>query len=50
MRIHIDFLFLHLSFCFEGAVEDGGEQGVQFGGGISLRVHFSYMMSFGHCE
>jgi hypothetical protein len=28
---------VRLQFSFEGAVEDGGEQGVQFGGGLELR-------------
>jgi hypothetical protein len=28
----------HLQFPFEGQVQDGGEQGVQFSGGLGLEI------------
>ena len=30
-----------LQFAFEGAIQDGGEQGVQFGGGFDLQTSVS---------
>ena len=48
-----NYIVAPLKFSFEGAVEDGGEQGVQFGGGLGLqarqRVHFRLQsVQFGH--
>jgi hypothetical protein len=34
-----------LQFSFEGAVEDGGEQGIQFGGGLGLQaLHIFHLL------
>jgi hypothetical protein len=47
--IHDTGSLVSSQFCFDGVVEDGGEQGIQLGGGFGLQVHHFHSLLVKPC-